>query len=417
MDTAYPALKAKFGSTEYFLTAMSVRELVAKVVFPDLLPGWEERTIEEKFQRKLDMGRIRREIAPYFATDEKRFSGSLVLAILNHDRVEMESIERMGMDNIPKLYSGMSNDMGFLVLPDDAMLVPLDGQHRAKAFQIAMKGYNDPSGRIPVIRASADLGEDKVAVILVRFEDSTSRYIFNKINRYAKPTTKADKLITDDDDAMAVITRKLLTEGVFPERLVNTDTNSLNRGSPEFTTLSTLYECNYNLLRTSKIPSMGNPRNMPPSEMESRLIEIKSEWNTLKSKISLWKQALADPMEKGDDVRRKLRSKHLLCKPIGQRTLVGAYAHAYWSNNGTVSKDTLIRKLDDVDWKVTQSMWSNVLVNQNDRIMSGNPTVKNAIMFVAHLIGAKLSREEEEDILEKIYGSKSKRRSLPDPIT
>ena len=48
------------------------------------------------------------------------------------------------------------------------------------------------------------LENDQIAVILVKFDISLSRYIFNKINKYARPTSKAGKLITDDDDSMAV---------------------------------------------------------------------------------------------------------------------------------------------------------------------------------------------------------------------
>ena len=120
------------------------------------------------------------------------------------------------------------------------MLVPIDGQRRAKAFKFAMTGTDDNGRPIAGIKSNTALAEDQAAVILMRFDPRASRLIFNKINRYAKPTTKSDDLITDDDDAVAVVTRQLLDEdGVLPVRLVRIGGNTLPQNALEFATLAT----------------------------------------------------------------------------------------------------------------------------------------------------------------------------------
>jgi DNA sulfur modification protein DndB len=81
-----------------------------------------------------------------------------------------------------------------------------------------------------------------VVVILFKFNTQTSRKIFTKVNKYAKPTTKAQNLITDDDDVIAVITRKIAND-MIGTRMVNFKSNTLANNSVEFTTLATLYEC------------------------------------------------------------------------------------------------------------------------------------------------------------------------------
>ena len=43
-----PAIKGKIGTTEYYLTSMSARELVSSVKPADELEEWESMTIEEK---------------------------------------------------------------------------------------------------------------------------------------------------------------------------------------------------------------------------------------------------------------------------------------------------------------------------------------------------------------------------------
>ena len=59
-----PAIKGKIGTTEYYLTSMSARELVSSVKPADELEEWESMTIEEKMQREPNWNRIKKEIAP-----------------------------------------------------------------------------------------------------------------------------------------------------------------------------------------------------------------------------------------------------------------------------------------------------------------------------------------------------------------
>ena len=96
MTTTYPALRAKFGKTEYYVLTMRVSELVQMVLFPADVPGWGSGSVEEQFQRKLDLSRINRDIAPYFAGDPRRFSGSLVMAALDPKAMRFENHTRCG---------------------------------------------------------------------------------------------------------------------------------------------------------------------------------------------------------------------------------------------------------------------------------------------------------------------------------
>ena len=415
MNTIYPAIRGRFGSTDYFLILMPVGDLVDKIHFPEDQPGWNSEDIEERFQRKINKGRIRREIAPYFATDTRRFSGSLVLAIMDGKSVTVEPMRRvLNRDcGIPKLYDPVVDQMRFLIMSDEARLVPLDGQHRAKAFKLAITGDGDDGTARQPIPPNPALAADRVAVILVRFEESTSRYIFNKINKYARPTGKVDKLITDDDNAVAVIAKRLIGDGVVPLRLVNTDTSSLNRSTHEFTTISTFYDSCMEILSGLELPSVKNPEKMGEAERDMRLDEIGAEWRRLTSGIGLWKKALRDPSAKGDDTRKKIRRDTLLGKPIGQLSLVGGYALACRRHVGDPDRDELVRRLDGIDWRVASGMWSGVLINQNGRVMSGRSVSRNAARFIAHLIGANLTKEEKQAVLEKIHGERWKRHTLP----
>ena len=421
MSTTVPALHGNFGSTEYFLTTMNIGELVRNVRFPQELDGWDSMSIEEKYQREISLRRVRNEIAPYFANDPDRFSGSLVLAVMNSEDMLFEPLSTVGGGNrstLPQLYQSAARDMGFLTLQGQEILVPLDGQHRAKAFRFAIDGSDDNSRPIPSVKANQDLARDQVSIILIKFDPQRARRIFNKLNRYAKATTKADNLITDDDDAIAVMTRELLGEnGVIPSRLVRIGGNTLPANAPEFTTLATFYESNLEILKGLGIAGAGSPHDMYDTERVTATETVQEVWVRLLSKVDLWAKALEDSSEKGDKIRIDIREQTLLGKPIAQLALVRGYMMMRERFVG-VGEDQLCARLNAISWDVRDRSWRGVLVNPNDRVMSGRGTVNRACEFIAHLGGAKLTADEETRLLEHIHGPQWREQgaSLPNPV-
>lgn len=306
--------------------------------------------------------------------------------------------------------------MGFLTLQGIEVLVPLDGQHRAKAFKFAIEGADDNNRPIAGVKANQDLAKDQVAVILVRFNPDRARRIFNKLNRYAKPTTKADNLITDDDDAIAVITRDLLSEhGVIPARLVRIGANTLTSNAPEFTTLATFYESNQAIVLGLGIVDKGSPHQMTAEQRELVQGQIQALWERLLSKVNLWANSLADPSEQGDATRIQIREDTLLGKPVGQIALIRGFLIMRERCKG-VPEDDLCARLNRINWGVNETMWHGVLMNPNGRVMSGRGAVNRACEFIAHLGGAKLTDEETQRLLEHIYGDNWKNQKLPDPV-
>ena len=418
MTSCYPALRGKFGQTEYFLTTMAVGDLVDRVKFPVEMPEWDTYSIEERYQRNLNMKRVISEIAPYFASDPCRFTGSLVLAVQNDERMIFEHMSKVAgrLDTLPGLYKDAASEMGFVVMSGQEILVPLDGQHRAKAFKKAIEGHTPNDHDPPTIRPNTDLARDMVAVILVRFDQGRSRYIFNKINRYAKPTVKGDKLITDDDDAVAVITRNLITEGVLPARLVKITGNTLSKSAWEFTTLSTLYESNKKLVASLPVPLSTKPEKLLPTERDVRLGEIRAEWKRLLSGIDPWKDAIATPGETGDKGRTALRTRSLLGRPAGQISLINGYALACMKNRSRTDKGSLVAKINKIDWDIHAGLWKGLLVTPSKKIMSSKSATNNAGAMVAHMIGAPLTPKETDRIIKFQYGNVSEGRTLPRPI-
>ena len=417
MDTSVlasviPALKVKFGKIEYFVSYMHVSDIVNKVKFPSELKGWENLSIEERYQRAINIRRVKRDIAPYFALDDARFSGSLVLAIMGNDEVTFEPAE--SFLNIPKLYKAAARDMGFLILSGNEQLIPLDGQHRVKALQYAMTGNDEKQAPIAGLKANEDLAKDQVSVILIRFEPTLARRIFSKINRYAKPTTRADNLITDDDDSMAVITRNLLgSDGVIPSKLVRLTGNTLSGSAPHFTTLATFYNANQELFKILCATGIDTPSKMTADQIDIHLDEMRKEWQGLLSGVDLWKKAIEDPDVGGDATRQDIREQTLLGKPVGQLALIGGYVLRLQQKD-KIDRKTLCHRINRIDWGVDNDMWKEVLINPNGRVMSGKTTVRNAAEFIAYLLGAHIDRKQRQRLSEKIYGNPT--HKLPKPI-
>ena len=318
---------------------------------------------------------------------------------------------------MPANYRLPASDMGFLTLAGSEILVPIDGQHRAKAFKFAIDGTDDTNRQILGMKSNPDLANDQVSVILVRFETIRARRIFNKINRYAKPTTKGDNLITDDDDAIAVMSRDLLGEGgVIPARLVKIGANALNKTAPEFTTLATFYDSNLAIVHGLGIVGSGTPQQMNEEQRDTVKEDVQAVWQLLLNHIDLWYKAIQDPSQDGDGDRAEIREQMLPGKPIGQLSLVRAYMLMREKCEGVPERE-LCERLNRINWDASDPMWHGVLMNPNGRVMSGRNTVKLAADFIAHLGGAQLTSEEKSSLLERIHGAGWEQHELPPAVT
>lgn len=49
MASVLPAMKGKFGSTEYYIVTMPAKELTERLVVPREIEGWEDISLEERY--------------------------------------------------------------------------------------------------------------------------------------------------------------------------------------------------------------------------------------------------------------------------------------------------------------------------------------------------------------------------------
>lgn len=413
MSSTLAALQGKLGSFEFWLCVMHIGELTDRIKMPNELPGWDSLTLEERYQREVNESRVRRDIAPYFATDPDRFSNALILAAMNAEEMQFEPIQALRKSVLPGLYEKSSSSMGFLTFSGSEILVPLDGQHRALALKYALNG-TDAKGKEIGFSANIGLAAEAFPVVLIRFDEKKARRVFNKVNRYAKPTSRGQNLITDDDDQVAVTTRRVVGgDGCLIEaELVRVGSNTLSAKAPEFTTLSTLYDANTAIVK-GRVDSAVDPKKATPEQRELHEEEIVDVWTTLFEGVEEFRQALADRGRGGDARRMEIRRHSLLGKPVGQLTLVRAFLEIE-ARCGELTASEVCRRLDSLDWAIDGELWRGVLVRANGRVMSGATTVNQARLFVAHLCGATLDSRERKALTSHIFGD-DKNQKLPKP--
>ncbi|MCY4067841.1 MAG: DGQHR domain-containing protein [Acidimicrobiaceae bacterium] len=418
MASVLPAMRGKFGSTEYYIVTMPAKELTERLVIPRDMEEWNDLSLEERYQREINYGRVKRQIVPYLAQDDDRFFGAFIVTMLHSDDTEFEPMTRIFGEKVPKLYKSAGSAFGFLTLEGTEVLVPLDGQHRLAALDFAITGRDEKNLPIKDLEPNIDIAEDICTVILVKHDPIKSRKIFNKVNRYAKKTSKADDLITADDDAIALIVRESVIgpNNIIPDVLVNAKSNTLTAKASEFTTLTTLYEGTKYLLEDThgKIKTHILPDKAKMGVMRAEAVEF---WEVLCSNIELFKDALFDPNEMGDRRRQEIRADFLIGKPVAQWTLVQAIVQLCEEDEATGHRKSLkeaCQLVNRLDWSVSASRWQSVLMN-GDKVMFGKSVVNFASQVITYWLGCDLDDLALSELRAR-YCSQGGKGQLADPI-
>ena len=415
MPTNVPAMRGSFGSTEYFLLTMRVGELTAKLTVPKEMDGWDDLSPEERFQRDVNYKRVKDQIAPYLANDPDRFIGAFIVTVKNDENMIFQSFEEAGIKIPAMLGASFASDIGILTLNGEELLIPLDGQHRLAALKFAVSGKDERGSDIRNINGNGNLAKDSCSVILIRDDIEKSRKIFNKVNRYAKPTSKADNLITGDDDVCAVISRNLIVTDLMGSRLVKMGSgNTLPAKAHEFTTLSTVYEISKSYLESHTGERINTQTLPPPATVKLYEQELMDFWREF-LKVSPYETSLLDREDSGDEIRRDVREAFLICKPIIMRALAEAFIRLQNVPEGAsrISLGDFVQRVNDIDWAPDNPQWMNVLVQPGGRVITGPAAMNLAAQYIAFMLGEHLEDYALEVLTTKLAALGV---ALPEPV-
>lgn len=435
----YPAIQAQMGSWRYYTVKMSMSELADNVKFA--ADVYDDRTLDEAIQRVLNESRVKTDLVTYLIRQDDRFFSSVVVAAL---------------DGNPKWYPlSITDDERFSLFRDDDRLneafgmlafdgsqhyYALDGQHRLAAIKALVDSNSDVSADAPV-----GFQDEEMCVIVVvpSHDESTNdfltryRRLFGNLNRYAKPTDAVTNIIMDEDDAFAILTRRLITEHIFFQysgrqrdsaRVKTTKGKALRSSDSYFTSLETLYAMNIKLLYSRERQNtwgvgdqkLNQFRKFRPDEevLESLFEELVMYWDVLIEEIPVLNEFPSNMRNHGALEKEDDTTDNVLFWPIGQELfadLARDLLDLDQKNPSNLSKESIsnsLRKLNYIDWNFHHVPWRNLLlipVVDDDHIKwkVRNEDRKNVLDVAKQIVGWQLGlwtlRKEEIGSLRQLW--------------
>ena len=405
MAITRPALRGTMGSTTYYETTMTARELTNSVRPARETDDWASASIDERIQREVNRSRVMSTIVPYLAQHPDRFFGSFIV-LVPKGAIEFEPLTEL-IANLPAAYRSSSQNIGYLTI-DKGELIALDGQHRLLAFREVIQGG---TGLGPLW---AEVGDDEVCVLLIEAESpQKTRRIFNKVNRHAKPTGRSDNIITSEDDGYALVTRRLLDtdlDAPFANRLINDQqyepvnwtSNTLSQKSLRLTTISALYESVQDILTLAGYKKFSEKESpvAPDDEMlESAYEKVAYWWDEILT-MDAFKAALNDPSTI-PNIRYDSDDRHtLLMRPVGQIALVKGLVYALTASNSHLSLPEVVRRANKLDFSCPpSSMWRDSIVRADGRMVARKEAYDLASRLIGYMIAADFMSEESKQRL------------------
>ena len=376
---AYPALCANMGSwSPYYIVRMSLDQIVNEVKLVKTVEG--DRILDDILQRPYRASRVKNSIAPFLSKADRFFPAIVVAAMGGGAKFRPLSLEHGRVREIWEEQGG-GKAFGLLTFRGDQVYYALDGQHRLGAIiQVVGDEENPPSPEF--------LKEHVSVLVICRKENDAEflksyRRLFTSLNRYAVKTDEDVNIAMDEDDAFAIITRRLILRHDFfktkesGEKRVQTFRKNIARpgSSPCFTSLRTLYGMNVTLLHSEE---RGNTLDW---NSKKGMDAFKSERprdkviNDLYNEAALYWNALVETLPELSDTpatRRDHKAEakdHVMFWPLGQEVIIAAIRRLL-DRRLKDNKPTLenvraaLKPLTKMDLRLHANPWRNILLVQ-----------------------------------------------------
>ncbi|MFD0900206.1 DNA sulfur modification protein DndB [Actinomadura sediminis] len=423
MATVHTAIRSKMGSTLYYVTTMKVGDLVQLARPASEQDEWATSGLTERLQRELNDTRVRTEIAPYLAKSPDRFFGAMILLLDADEEPQFEPLSDLAK-GLPHAYkAAMSKGLGFLTIESGDRII-LDGQHRFAAMRevVITRMVNGEYAK--------DVADDEVTVIIVpNINMQHTRKIFNKVNRYAKTTSRGDNILTSEDDGFAIITRRLADDdGPLAgknhkgEALVNYRNNTIAERSVQLTTLSAVYETVQLVAKHYNIDDTLNEKktHVRPDEeiLDEGYEHAQGWWTTVFEGMPVLSHG-RDNTKILPELRAKDGDHGLLFKPATHIVLFQALSQILKNDRKLTLKDAVARAYQ-VDWKITSPLWRDVLINSAHNILTKREHYNLAADLLTYLVvGGRMPTNDVEQLRVRVAtarGEAVESFELPAPL-
>ena len=389
MPTYLPAVRARVGQTEFFSTVLTFGEAARLIQYVEDVDVWTPETPSElKLQRKLNTTRVEKEMVPYLLDAEDRFYSALTVEV--RTTLTEKGPRPVSFETVESIPGGV--EYGKLTLDGTESLYALDGQHRLKSIELA-------------IREKPDLAGDHIAVILVPHVDiEQSQTLFSDLNRYARNPSRSISLLFAHRDPIAKVSKDLAQNVDLLRDKVNMESTSLSVNTGHFITLSTLYETVKALLPDDWETGVTD------DDVASQVEEQAEVWQHLVANVGEWRM-----VEEESEHPAYLRQSLLNMHGVGQRAIVNAVARLRSESKKDWTKR--LSGLSAVDWQIKNSEWQNIAV-QGGRVNNTSTSVKLLSAAIEKKLGLKIDSELDEVLssVDTIRRQKAPRKRRKTPI-
>ncbi|BAY99028.1 DGQHR domain protein [Tolypothrix tenuis PCC 7101] len=420
-----PALKARMGDWQYYVTVMKLGKVSRECRLAEEIHA--NKDLDELIQRAIQ-DRVQKEMVPYLLNESQRFYGALVVAVYGGDPEfsPVRVAEHQLIDDRDKSSYGF----GLLRFDGSQIYYALDGQHRLKSIQEA-------------IAKNPDLAQEEISVIILKHEQTKeglerTRRLFSTLNRRAKPTSSGMNIAIDEDDSIAIVSRRLVKENEVIKGLVLTSLGSkqispAKSHDPYITTLAAFYETNEILLSAYEggLEIDKNFKQFRPSndELDAYYNFLEKLWILMLEKCPGFTPILKGRKKPGD-IRKRMDSEGILvldntgkpiaggsvfARPIGQFVIAEVIKLALIQ--GKPMEDTIEAIMTNISMDIDQSPWVRVIWNPSiQRIMGTQSERQLLVSIISHSLGLKIKwkvRELKQKYRDNIEDQKA---SLLSPI-
>lgn len=424
-----PAIRAKMGSTSYYQAILRADELARTVQAAMDFVEFESFMESEKMQRSMNERRVEEQIVPYLCRSPDRFFGSVIVLAYRTEIFEFTPWEEFHQGKLPAAMKEVSQRSGVLEI-SGGQLFALDGQHRLHALRTVVSGEEVTRHTRQKIEGPhrSEVKNDEISAIFVPFESTVkARRIFNKVNRYAKPTSHSTNILTSEDDGYAILTRCLVGvddpdkfggRDIRPldlrsgkKHLIEFEKSSLSTGSPMLTTLETVYNTVKVICSATGHPDLDEKKNVVrPSDrtLADAYDDCAEWWELLMTGFKPFSRLREYPTLI-EGARHMDRKFSLVFRPKGLEAFVNGLANAHRRTGWPISK--LLGIADRIPLQLNSSAWLGIMVGYNGKMITKQ--AKLASDLIAYLLVGSTYSALEVSSLQQAFRQAKKDGGYP----
>lgn len=404
MSTHYvPAIQAQMGDWEYYITKMKFGDVEKQVKLADQIHP--NKDLDNLIQRGLT-DRVKG-MTDFLLNTEQRFYGSLVVAVYKGN----PKFQPVKINEGHLIVDEVNHTFGLLQFDGSQTFFAIDGQHRLESIKAACE-------------QNPDLRGEEISVIVLHHDGTAegmirTRRLFTKLNRYAKPTDNQTNIAIDEDDCVAIVTRRMIREYNKLSSLIKI-TSKKQIGvkaadNPFLTTMMAFYDFNFELLQAydKDLPIDNKFRSKRPEDdlLDKMYNYTTTVWDALLEGISTLKKIISGQAVPGA-LRGGENGGSIWVRPNVQLIMAQVLKHAILDGKDLAVIIDALNRLPPV---FNEEPWVRIIWNPStQRVIGGKQEALFLVNLILHATGvAKPGMHIGE--MKELYGKyhEKKTKSIP----